>query len=589
MSSHEIHKSDLESDENILDLGEHLEELNTWATIVKNSLRYFENDIDLRLENNITIYLAIDFYDLLANVYPEQTIFISNDKNSEIRRAVAREALFSTYDCIYNPPIILLPPYLSETVDFFKISADRIIEMNNADYLPELKNHINDLLSRISEAANRDDLLNELERDALAIALVYSPYFMTGIKGFKKLLREKTSPYPKHIKNYYPLVMNIKDQCNPYYSIFKRLRPLKAIPNARDSKAVQYIEELNNSLDETGLVVLMSSAAVFNRFESEYNSNRLIKNKSVQMIRGIDAYYYAFLELYMILGKDTLDSTTDYNELKLSNNQLKLLKGNIKRHLDLLESISNWTDVFLFDIANGKLSGDYLIMAKDLIKFKKLIERQEQDTIISYIRELSTKDDLGHLSKNFGAKMVESLEDLRSDISSEDFSKLLEKRILELKSEQFGHEIWISSKSEGDLLGFDLSLISIRIGIISKKKFDDIKENNKILNDVLKRDDPIGDPIFLQISKKNFLLYDQDNLNYEVYLVEITPNNEYCISEVSLMNIHKFLLKTVSLVDVDKGVLERTPTMKLINTIIQYKNIIKYAYEKEISHTLNCL
>jgi hypothetical protein len=561
-------------------LGRDLEGTKIWAKKFRDGLKNLDMDLDLRLAHHLNVYIAIDFYDVVSLLFPEQRIFLSNNSEDELRRAIAREALFNNLGNFYKYPIILLPPYLSESVDFFRLAADRLLYMENDEFREELNNRTKMILNRLK---NKDHNLSsgdlsDLEKSALYLALYFGPYFMTGIKGFKDLLaKEKLSPKPP-IDNYLEIISNIKDKENVFYLNFKGLRPKRTIQNIRDSKAVQYVNEINNKLDGDGILFLMTSASAFRKFESECNISRLVDAHKCSLTRDIDCCYYAIIEAYILLEYNLRADVDKDISIDLNNNQLKLLHEIIKKHLAILEAMNNLTEGMINAVSTGSISGRFLEMAEVFINFKNIMENMERAIVLNYIKDISYKEDLSHLVNYFNQTIINYLEDLRESLKSESFSKIIHNRISELFNEQMDYEKLIMESTTEHYPEY----ISKLVDCVGKEEWDEMKINKEKLNKTLKAGFPLDDPQFITLSDNKYLIIDNARENDEIYLAELRQDGNYSIDVIKLYYLYKFMYSLSKKGDVDSTFLKRSANIELARKIITNMGSAKYIHKDEL-------
>jgi hypothetical protein len=434
----------IDSIDNLADL---FVNLKKWAKDYRKELMIFEKDLKLKLNLNMKIFIAIDFYDLVSQAFPERNLILKSNKELEIRRAIARESILSNSNQIYSYPLILLPPYLSEANDFFYVAGNNLVSLNSEELKGKIQNQIKSILTKL-ENKETNHLLDELEKHSLSLAIYYSPQFMIGLRGLKDLLRCKVNPDPTIIGNYFQYVLYIKDMNNKYYSSLKRYRPNKTIPNLRDSKAIQYIEELNKRLDEKEMLIFVSSSNIFNLFRDDHRISRRINDDNYDLIRGIDSFYYALLETYMVFRKEDINGKILDSIFKLDHDQIEMLLNYVTYHVDLLGHIESITELYINSVGMGSISGRFRAVLIDFINelstLKEIMDKKEKDIILDYIRYNFNDNDILHLDKYLDDVILKSLVQLRDDILSPKFTDLLQERILELNKEQEDHELWIN-------------------------------------------------------------------------------------------------------------------------------------------------
>ena len=121
----------MEDDEFLKEMKD-LTELKEWAINLESYFECITEDLDLKINHKVYIHIALDFFDLINHIYPEEHLFVTNDRIGVLKLEIAREALFDLCGSIYEQPIVLLPPYLSELNDFFYFSSNKLIDLESS-------------------------------------------------------------------------------------------------------------------------------------------------------------------------------------------------------------------------------------------------------------------------------------------------------------------------------------------------------------------------------------------------------------------------------------------------------------------------
>jgi hypothetical protein len=104
----------------------------SWAEKYEKALIAIKRDLELILEHNSKIYIAIDFHDLFEHCFSIEHLNLDKqfpEKEMRIKRSISRNGLFYILNNIYESPIILLPPYISELNDLNKLYAKKIMNV----------------------------------------------------------------------------------------------------------------------------------------------------------------------------------------------------------------------------------------------------------------------------------------------------------------------------------------------------------------------------------------------------------------------------------------------------------------------------
>ena len=204
---------------------EEWDEFIKWAKYYKKSLEMLKGDLELISEYNYKIIVSLDFYDIFEHCFPfERRI---EDKTRVLRREIGRWGLLSQTNMLYEVPILLLPPYLEECIDFITLS-ERIDNKNDfkskIDYIYEIVAHFDTI-----NEMNSKELLDSLCKVAPDLVFLFSPSFYGGIDLFKNLMRNYINPKPDSIvpglfMDYINVVREIKEKDPNQFMKFIRVR-----------------------------------------------------------------------------------------------------------------------------------------------------------------------------------------------------------------------------------------------------------------------------------------------------------------------------------------------------------------------------
>jgi hypothetical protein len=270
---------------------EALDEYLDWAAKYRSHLLILEIDINIKLNNKNKIFIALDFCDLLEHCIPSlynlTFMIIKNSSEGEkfVKNELGRCAIFYFLQSLYQKPIILLPPYLHESISFLESSKYQMNKAMEADrreiserYVRKVENKLKACFNK-NQCEDSQELLNRLISVGPDMALILSPYFMSGLRGYEEFLKKNITPFPqdyfpREFSNYCELISDVnKENSKDIELVLSLIRPTKPISNRRDAFAIRCIEELNHGIGENNILLLASSASHMVKFKDRINCN----------------------------------------------------------------------------------------------------------------------------------------------------------------------------------------------------------------------------------------------------------------------------------------------------------------------------
>ncbi len=523
-----------------------IKDYKRWAEEYEKPLAILENDLRLVSQHGLKIYVAIDFCDLFEHCFPASEIFRGDRSLGEklrreqyLKRELARCGLLYFMNQIYAKPLILLPPYLAESLDFFSIMPRRlnwIYDKNNKDlirdYLSKIFEEFKEVDLKSLDKRNLYNILDKINKIAPDLAFVLSPSFMSGIDGFKNLLKEHLTPCPKDIENYMDIIYMTREMDSVHINeIVDILRPKHIIQNRRDSRAIKYIEEFNKKFGNEKALILLSSSNHFKLFRELIKCNEPIAIESktyppifcekdifgskCHLIRSTRPFYVALIEICNLLGKGNVEAKDfDINDIKIDD-----LCRMVASDLITIRNFISFTENSLVNIC-GAAGWDarYDTLTK-FVELKEYFDRRERIDIVVLLKKLyPLVDNLEHLNEYADRELVSSLEQIRQIVNSKDFGNSLCQKIYEIEWE-IKFELWYNALLKD--LPIDKYGPGIFIGIIDKDSRE-VFEFIDRLNEILKKKElslPENVEKF-QINDKLWVVFDKYSENNLLYFIE---------------------------------------------------------------------
>lgn len=529
-----------------------LDQLRKWAANYEDALRILETDLEIKLNTDYDVLLTIDSFDIIEHILPLNTIYASNTREDDLKRAIARDGLFGILGHIYKIPLLLLPPYISETQDFFSQARCELLNLYDKEHKTKIETYLTDLYKELfAERSKKLDSINGLEKHALELALIYNPYFLSGVEGFNRMKDVKFVRSRDEIKDYMGLIKRIHKKNNNYYfNIFYNLRKEYTISNMRDAKAVQYVEEINKAQNNI-ILILVSSSRVFRYFNNIKKLEKKIGQIDYPLIRDTNSFYIAILEIYLSLNQLNAEDIT------LNRVLLFRIYRSVQEHLLLLnfvQRIGDVTEDFIDAVEFGSLSGRFLLLKDSFYKLngiKNVMNEIERNLIIKHISEVYGVNDLTHLEAYVDRKVVTFFEEIMRDMKSTNFYSKLYEKLSILQSQQFEYESWIYDVMQAltPIPEAPEGCGNIKdwiIGTIDGGVIIDIKQNKyEKLNNVLSKGDfpVVTGPGHLELKDGTLIIFNKDSKNNIIYLLKSDEANKLKILKLDMESIYFNVIK----------------------------------------------
>jgi hypothetical protein len=332
-----------------------------WGKIYEKKLQFLLDDIELASLEDSRIFLAIDFCDLFEHCIPSIRDYLSDEydvyRKEFYKRELVRFWIFN-YTSIYskhNSKIILFPPYLAEVYDFFKYYNKKINDASEIFYNTERRLQIQRALNQFNDIKDIDfdnmdeigryQLLRRLGSNILELSFIFGPLFQRGINELKDLLKRKMTLCPNEINGFMDIILRTYDEdVANIFEVFEEDRPGRLMQNYRDSRAIQYLEEVNKSSNKNDIIILISSADTVKRISEKIISKeykdvsitceKKISTKTYYTVRDLEPFRFAFLELSNHFGERYLDIISGYPI------NYQYLISRLKDDLSIVEKIS---------------------------------------------------------------------------------------------------------------------------------------------------------------------------------------------------------------------------------------------------------
>jgi hypothetical protein len=307
------------------------------------------NDLNLILNHNFEIYIAVDFHDifqfcffnLTLNENFQQKIY---KKEELLRKQISRSILFFMMEDIYKKPILLLPPYVAEAnefIDYYLHNNHEYFLNRKKTKLPIAFQNLNSkneyrLLIRSLRAKSQESIFF-LDNDFLENLFLDDDFLddeqdvepMDGIKMFGKILRFHITTDPSKIflncnsnhdtlDEYNSIRMGFKDsEDNELKEIIQKIRPSRFIQNRRDAVAIHYIRSLNNKLNRYNKATLLVSSAehmqqICKNYNDKFEIN--IKGRPFVYLRDLEFFYHTQRQISELSTGDKYNSKV-HNEI----------------------------------------------------------------------------------------------------------------------------------------------------------------------------------------------------------------------------------------------------------------------------------
>jgi hypothetical protein len=397
-----------------------------WSEDYKEHLENFLKDLNLFQLPNSKIIIALDFYDIFEHCFPFADALRKGEttiNNEKIKRIIAREALINSESILkfYSTPLILLPPYLSESLDFIKIYQSNLEDF---DLDPIRKDYITSIFETdIGQNISKKDLKNLLDRledVSPNFLFLFSPNFNYALENYRKILSNQIVPYLKDLDNYSQFSWELQKQKN--LEIEQKVENCrneknKKIQNNRDAKAIHYIQEINKRLDENMILILVSSANHMLCMRKDPSLFKTIAGKRYQLIRSTKSFFTGLIEICHLMGS-----------------QKKNIRDVLVRDLiDLVGRDLNVLESYIYIVNNPSISGNFGEGVIDeaslsIQRFQKIVEEKERADLLVLVKDLLPNADIGYL-KNLDQDLFTIINNVKDLIKSPKFDEILNAKI----------------------------------------------------------------------------------------------------------------------------------------------------------------
>lgn len=325
---------------------------------------------------------------------------------------------------------------------------------------------------------------------------------------------------------------------------------------------------------------------------------KYVDGRKYDLIRDVDTFYFLILEIYYCFGLNAMTDFIKRGKISLSRNQIEILRRFIRHHFLLIRSISNMTEDVLQSVKWGSLSGLYLDWIHRLLQLKKTMEFLEKDILLAYVKELTNEEDINQLNTYLNRIIIERLEDLRRDITSDEFLVELNERIRNLDYEQDDCASWILEQMDydRDRTSFIIPELGTQsINCIYRYKFYYNIMNKDYINKVLKREaNPLENPHIQKLQEGIKVIFDRNNINKILYIVLQDPDIDTVrIYSIDVEKLHKFLSKISQKIknreSIDADMIVNMPVIRIVELLMPYKNKLHFLHEEEIFNIIGLL
>lgn len=538
-----------------------------WAEIYERELNNLMADIELAILSNSRIFLAMDFCDLYEHCIPSLDAFegqpydsFKYQKDSFSMRELTRCWLFN-FNSIYNKSnkkMILLPPYFAETYDFFTNYNVKIREISDLFYDQEKKKYIQNLLDQFSDIdlenldeIGRYQLLNRLGKRVSDLAFLFSPAFQQGSHALKDLLKNKMTPCPNEVANFMEIIFQAygKDVYK-IFSVFEDDRPNRLMQNYRDARALQYLEEINQNLNENEIVILISSAPSVNKIAKNVILNKykdipltckkIINKKVYFTVRDLEPFRVALIELSNLMGSTYLNSSPNS-----SINYTSLLS----RLNDDLQIVGKFLSLIRGDIITEHSGRIKEAIENEIrirfLEFAQMIRIKEETSLILFTgKNYPDIENLEYFKEFSDNDIISGLKQLKTALGSREFIRILEQRRSEIEGNR--REILSWFKNYYDNLDLIELSRQMPIGSLDSRSSKLLEESSveELVNQLReKRLEFPENAQMVRLNEKFWVLYDlfmMDNL----YIIEKNKKNyDYYKLNLNIMDSALYQLR----------------------------------------------
>ena len=416
-----------------------IESYSQWLKKYRSNLEIIRNDLDLILNKNFEIFLAVDFHEIYEYCFPFPDLYIlkNKDRGSKeyLKLQLSRSILFFMLNAIYKKPILLLPPYLREINDFLiAITSEAKTFTNEEDNKNSwIEYELRDIITylNMSEKVDFEKLLGLLDSKAIDIVVFSGTILSSGMSTFKYLMKNYITPSPEFMENfpekYYKKINNsiLKFGNKDLEEIVSGSRHSadKNLQNKRDAEALRYIKDLNKYLNGSNKAIfLISSSPHMIRLQDSILINKHYGDVEIPLLRDPSFLFTMIQEIGNLfryrMQKSSLDeicledliSVIDHDliridSLLLDSTDLTTLGGQFRESvkMDILSQIMDLSDR-LDNMDFALLIDEFLpnidslaimkpdVIESDVIKsLKELSKLLEQDDFTERIFEKITE------------------------------------------------------------------------------------------------------------------------------------------------------------------------------------------------------
>lgn len=327
-----------------------------WLFEFHRNLIQFKQDLDLIIDDDYKIHIAVDFYDIFRFSFPYakflhmDTLFNKPSYMNDYYNAqVSRCTMFFMLSNFYIKPNILLAPYATECSNFKRYldqQAERYVYYEIKSF-QENPNH--ELLEAINDYKinnNITKMINYLNRNYPQLIYHFSRGYTNSISIYYDLLINNLTNDLEILfgeqldvrENLYDILSESDDQQKFYINVKelvkeKRNRKDKIANNQRDAEGIKSIHSLNKiyNNDKMAFFLVSSAPHLVNLMESDRLNvcTMNIKNKAFKILRNPRYFMDIMLEISnyfnYIMNKKKLEEINPIDlRLAIKNDLLKL-------------------------------------------------------------------------------------------------------------------------------------------------------------------------------------------------------------------------------------------------------------------------
>lgn len=335
-----------------------------WLYSYKKNLELFKDDLELIIEDNFKIYVAVDFYDIFMYCFPFAETFNigrrwENKKfrNLFYKNQISCSTMFFMLENIYQKPNILLPPYVEETEHFIELmnhKRDKYVYWELKDRLPKSREEYFDFINNFKGGKDYNELMDYLSKNCPYLIYYYSRGYANSIRVFFHLLsRYFTSDLTVLFNDkaivkdgLFSILNDANRQNSDKYNEIRclienrRKSPEKYWQNTNDVDAIYSIFKLNEIYNtDKKAFIFISSAPFMRRIFNEKKENFCmnIRGKRIKVIRDSNFFLTAMIAIRNLLSYKI--DKVDFNNL-----YLKELSTSIENDLAKLDHYFGYLD-----------------------------------------------------------------------------------------------------------------------------------------------------------------------------------------------------------------------------------------------------